>query len=281
MARKRFKFQFSLRALFVITFIFGPLLGTYVYRVRQRPVDARQAIAKLEAKECSVLFKLQNPAEADFMSKWLGAEPFPVHCDVQASYRKLHDEDMALLGALTDYDALHLNGNKVGDSGFFHLRRVKRIHKLILDETDITDDGVNYLSAVHGIDYLTLSKTAVTDRGAAMLAQRTDVTILRLDKTKITDEGLKEIGKMKQLVDLDLSDCSITDDGIGHLTPLANLIHLDLSGTGLTDEGLAHFYPMKKLDSVEVYRCAVSVEAIRRLCFSREDNHIGFTGDQQ
>lgn len=279
MARKLFRPQFSLRVLFVVTFLLGPVLGTFVYRVRQRPLDARRTIDQLQSKGIAIQFKLQDSADADIASKFFGASPMPIKCDVAyVDNSTFSDDDLALFGLLPDFDVLRLHGTRISDRGLLHLRHLRRIRFLTLDETCISDEGLAHLAAISEISELWLSGTAVTDRGAAELAHRTDVKYLNLRKTKITDLGLAELGKMKQLVDLNVSDCEVTDSGIGNLVGLTNLEQLDLSGTGLTDEGLVHFHSMKKLSVLDVRNSAVTAAAALRLSQGRLENPIAVFG---
>jgi hypothetical protein len=63
----------------------------------------------------------------------------------------------------------HLWGNKITDSGLFHLRGLSRLRWLCLDQTAVTDRGLLQLVRLRNLETLSVERTRVTAAGAAEL----------------------------------------------------------------------------------------------------------------
>ena len=127
----------------------------------------------------------------------------------------LSDEGMACLGACRKLKLLNLNGAKLGNAGFFHVRHMESLRLLSIESTNVTDEG---LAALRGLKEL---------RG------------ISLANTQIAGPGLVHLEALDQLEDLDLGETPLTDEWLGPIRKLRGLQTLNLIGTKVTAQAVA------------------------------------------
>jgi len=59
---------------------------------------------------------------------------------------------------------------RITDAGLEHIRDLRRLERLDLDDTAITDAGLQTLGGLRQLTFLTLSKNAITDAGLECLS---------------------------------------------------------------------------------------------------------------
>jgi hypothetical protein len=102
----------------------------------------------------------------------------------------------------------------------------------------IGDDDLSPMRRMTKLERLWLNDTQITNRGLAHLEEMAELRMLSLGKTQITDGGLAHLGKMTKLELLNLVDTQISDDGLADLEGMTELEQLWLVGTQVTDEGV-------------------------------------------
>lgn len=151
--------------------------------------------------------------------------------------RFVNDDDLAIVGTLTQLRALSFNYSKISDSGLRHLARLPRLRDLELKRAAISDAGLQHLGHMQSLRSLSLQQTQVTGAGLRYLRALPHLHYLSLQSTPLRPEYLQELEKFPSLRSLDLDLTSLTDDAIPQLSRLTML--QSLSVTGLSDEGLA------------------------------------------
>lgn len=123
---------------------------------------------------------------------------------VETGRKKIGDDNMKYIGALTKLQDLNIGGpvaKQVGDKNIY-------------------------------------GPGQITDKGLEKIADLTELRELTLDGANITDDGLKHLAKMSKLQTLILSSTKVTDDGMQHLTKLPKLENVYLFDTKVTDSGV-------------------------------------------
>lgn len=203
----RYRFQFTLRTLLILTTVTGAASAWLGYEVRKPTTEPEPWPYRG--------FRAEFGADGRAIAMWgtgrerySGPGFFLEHVDVVV------DRDLA------------------------SLKNCDNLRELWLFQTDITDAGLAVLDNLTNLEHLQLAETAVTDRGLAYIEGLEDLKWLDLGATKITDAGLVHLSKMHHLEHLCLEDTGISDAGVEHLLGLSNLELLDLRGTRVTDEGV-------------------------------------------
>ena len=193
-----------------------------------------------------------------------------------------------LLPTLTHIDTLHIDFNKISDSGEANLRRLpslQKLTKLTLRAWKVNDDrmkrlrglvnlvgltidysndqlsdaGLEYLKFLRNLKGLTigqemrargdLTTKSITGQGLVYLRALPKLEYLSLAHNAITDSGLAFLEGCPKLQSLILSGNRITDFGLVYLEGLPNLQWLDLSSNPITDSGLVHLKGLTRLSN--------------------------------
>ena len=71
-----------------------------------------------------------------------------------------------------------------------HLKYLRQVTGLHMQDSRVTDDGLMHLAKVNNIGHIVLRNTAVTDRGLQYLKHMDKLRYLDLTGTRVTDEGI-------------------------------------------------------------------------------------------
>ena len=113
--------------------------------------------------------------------------------DLDLSYSRAGDAELAQLAGLPHLKTLRLEGTEVTDRGLANLKVLPALRVLFLSHTAISDDGLASLAAVRTLEQVTLSETNVTDRGLQHLAEAQGLRDIWLQGTKVTKEGVTRL----------------------------------------------------------------------------------------
>jgi Leucine-rich repeat (LRR) protein len=163
----------------------------------------------------------------------------------------------------------------VDDRGAWYIGYSPTLEEVHLSKTRITDTGVSYLVRLPSLKYLYLEGTTIGDQCVPDLLKLTKLQLLDLRNTNLSDAGVKKIASLPKLNKLYLGGPLITDSAVMALKE-TNLETLSLSGSLITDKALEIAVAMQKLKNLEIYRTAVSSEAIRK--FKRARPEVLVTG---
>jgi hypothetical protein len=133
---------------------------------------------------------------------------------------------------------------------------------------------VEHLKGLTKLRFLYLSGTQLTDAGLERLKGLTKLQFLVIGGTQVTDAGLEHLKGLSQLRDLDLSGTRITGSGLKHLKGLSHLESLDLKGTQVTDADLEHLNGLAHLQWLYLDRKTVTDEGVKDLKRELPNCHI-------
>jgi len=134
--------------------------------------------------------------------------------------KNLTDEDLSALVAelkQRPIPGLSLRGRGITDAELAHLKELKGLTELGLNDTKITGAGLAHLKELKGLTSLTLYRTQITDAELAYLKELKGLTGISLDSTQITDAGIAHLKGLKGLTMLNLWNTKITDAGLKEL----------------------------------------------------------------
>jgi Leucine-rich repeat (LRR) protein len=179
------------------------------------------------------------------------------------------DDEMAIIGRMTDLEALQLDGSEVSDHGFAHVATLKKLTILDMPGVRITDlapvadlvqldllalaprrtaqeravpgpggpSSLEPLRRLTKVTQVVLGDTRIEDRELAVVAGLPKLSYLSIGGRRITEAGLARLAESKSLSGLRFTDTSIAD-----LRPLSPRIHalwgLYMENSALTDAGL-------------------------------------------
>jgi WD40 repeat protein/serine/threonine protein kinase/Leucine-rich repeat (LRR) protein len=179
--------------------------------------------------------------------------------------RGVRDDDLRLIGKLTDLRYLLVMSPDVGDDGLRHLRGLAGLTHLVLSTTGVTDSGLAHLRHLTNLEILELSGTQITDLGLADLTHLKKLRRLDLNATKVKGKGLRHLHELNNLGLLTLGNTGITDNGLEELTSFENLTELRLNQTGVSDAGIQHLKTLKNLTQLWVGNTKITPEGVADL----------------
>jgi hypothetical protein len=274
-------FQFSLRFLFLVTFLLGPALGTWIYYYEKQPSrNAAFAFKELTRRHWTVECEwVADSRSASWWGKLCGIGPMPRKCVVhapgalrlpRATYRKqIPDEEMRMLAMLGSVDTLSMWDVEISPEGMKCLGSLRDLRFLVMKNTSFGDSECRILRKEH-LTEIWASKTEITDLGLSSLSEAESLAYLEVDGTNISDAGLSTIGKMKELKDLDISECQVTDRGIRQLSGLEKLEKVRINRTLVTEDCFQVFDRMPKVHDIRALGCNISENAADRLKDSKQ-----------
>ena len=83
------------------------------------------------------------------------------------------DDEMAIIGSLTDLEFLQLDGSNVTDKGFAHVANLKKLTLLdmSLTGTNLTDSSVETLAGLKSLKKLNINRSRISPAGIERLKQ--------------------------------------------------------------------------------------------------------------
>lgn len=195
------RFQFSLRALLVVTAVLAVWLGWHVECAR-RQRDVARLVAELGG---SVQYDDDfdsdgwrreegfTPSKAPLLRRFLGHEFFHAIVSVELARARLKDDDLERLlpkfAALGTIRELGLTGADITDTGLAGIASMAELRQLWVNETCITDEGLKGLSRLHRLQNLQLQQTQITDEGLRHLQGVSSLLVVNLYQTRATETG--------------------------------------------------------------------------------------------
>lgn len=211
------KMQFGLSTLLLIVPVIA-IPCSWLARELELARQQRACIESIFAHGGRVYYHRWPDILPDSAYEWLapalGSDFFLDVSEVWASQVK--DLDLAAVGRFHRLLALDLRQSSVTDD-LAHLRELKRLEWLYLDETAITDAGLEHVQELSELQRLYLISTGVTDRGLARLSKLEHLQLLYLDRTQVTDAGLGHLVGLSNLTSLRLYETQVTEQGVERL----------------------------------------------------------------
>jgi hypothetical protein len=165
---------------------------------------------------------------------------------------------LAALSGMTKLRVLVLDKNLVDDAALEHLKNLKGLHELYLEQTRVVGPGLAHLKGLGALTLLSLNETKVTDAGLANLEGVPSLQVLNLHGAFVNGEGMKHLQGLKNLHTLNLGNTPVTDSTLANLQGLTGLKHLILEGTEVSDSGLEPLQSLKALKQIALVRTKVT-----------------------
>ena len=190
-------------------------------------------------------------------------------------------------------------GDKVTNAGLTHLKELKSLLELHIQNTAVTDDGLEHLKGLSSLRFLQLEKTKVTRPGVEKLAKALPNCRIVSDhgtiEPKVGDdravaEWVLSVGGRVTTVDLGKKTVYVTaakdlppgpltvviihltfrkekvkDADLERFQGLSGLRNLDLNGTQITNDGLAHLKGLIELRRLSVDATEVTNDGLKHL----------------
>jgi len=238
----RWRFQFSIRSLLVMTVVVA-MPFSWLSVEMNRAKKQRDAAAVFRNCGGTVEFGWMfhwtpnaGPKGQVWLNELLGEDFFN---DVVFVAGVSNDASMQSLKGTTSVEAFDLSGTQITDAGLQHLAGMSQLDTLSLDNTRVTNAGLVHLAGLPRLQRLCLRSTAISDAGLQHLAGMSQLETLSLDNTRVTNAGLVHLAGLTHLEGLWLDETQITDAGLGHLKGLSQLQDLYLLDTRITTKGVA------------------------------------------
>ena len=137
--------------------------------------------------------------------------------EINLSYTKFADEDLANLRLLSGINGLNLAHTPISDAGVAHLKDLTEMRELWLGNTQLTDGGLAHLEGFAKLERVWLDDAPVTDAGLVHLRDLKSLCGLSLTNTQTTNAGLVQLKGLIKLKWLYLDGTQVTDAGIVEL----------------------------------------------------------------
>jgi Leucine-rich repeat (LRR) protein len=166
---------------------------------------------------------------------------------------------LAALSGLTKLQVLVLDKNLVDDAALTHLKNLKGLKELYLEQTTrITGSGLANLAELPGLTMLSLNETKITDAGLDALKDVSNLEVLNLRGTLVRGSGIKSLHGLKKLHTLNLGNTPLSDVELPKLAGLPGLKRLILEGAEVSDGGMEYLQGVKTLKQVALSRTKVT-----------------------
>jgi hypothetical protein len=178
----RWRFQFSIRSMFVLTAVVA-ILCSWLTMERDRMRRQKEAVAWIENAGGTVVYDWQTSLDArNEAPGWLRYLLTDDFFDGIA--------DVYFGGA----DVSFIRYQKgITDDGLEHLIDLRELDWLRLDNTQITDATLEYISGLRHLRYVSVNGTHVTDAGLEHLKGAAQLQELSLVGTQVTDAGVQRL----------------------------------------------------------------------------------------
>ena len=187
------------------------------------------------------------------------------------------DSDLDLLSRLPRLESLDITGGNVTDAGLKHLRRLKGLQRLYLNDLPITNSALAAIADLTQLDVLSLRNTKIDDEAMAHLKKLSALSVLNLAKTGISNKALRQIQGLTNLDTLVLADTKATGECFVHLKPLRKLRVLNVDRCQDLDGYLMDLSGLSELRMLYVYDCTVSEDEVEEL--SDQNSRLAVFGD--
>jgi hypothetical protein len=218
-------YQFTIRSLLVLMVLVA-VAGSWFAWKKQQVERERAAVDRVKEMRGWAIYDWEwesggkldaHPPGPAWLRAWLGDDFFAHVISVSVSGTTVTDAGLEHLKVLKQLETLGLENTQVTDAGLEHLGGLTQLNSLVLSGTKVTDAGLEHLKGLTQLNVLSLANTQVSDTGLGHLKGLTRLTMLALDGTKVMDAGLEYLKGLTQLRFLDLRGTKVTDKGVKNL----------------------------------------------------------------
>jgi hypothetical protein len=253
--RRRFRFQYRLRTLLLLTVVFALFMSWFSSRMQQarRQREAIETLHRIAGDGACVQYEgydraedmpyTYNPRNWSWAPGWLwdllGDDFFVdvVSADIQSG--PADGSHLKCLRAFPRLKELQLWYRAVPGHAIRELAGITSLEVLSVGGSmALVADDFAFLERLPRLKSLELNVTGISDAGLAHLRGLTRLESLDLSHNPITDAGLVNLRGLVRLRTLNLAqDHEITDAGLANLAGLPNLEELNLSEIFLSRAG--------------------------------------------
>jgi Leucine-rich repeat (LRR) protein len=136
------------------------------------------------------------------------------------------------LAHLSKLRRLNLQGTRITDEGFGHMKSLDHIQHLVISETKVTDDSLKQIAGMTELRELYLGNSGVTDSGLGYLKKLAKLEVLDLKGTDITSKGLEKLRGLSHLIRLVINEEVETtfDSDLLEANPRLKIVRNEFSG---------------------------------------------------
>jgi Leucine-rich repeat (LRR) protein len=184
--------------------------------------------------------------------------------NLRLCFAAVDDDGIRYLRAMPKLQELDLSYTAVTGKSLHALASVKTLHTLVLDASSITDEGMSGVRSLTQLRGLWVAETGITDKALGHFEGLRNLRRLSLAHTPICG-GLERLAKMAALVELDVSGTKLKDSGTIGLKSLKNLERLLLRHTEITDGAIPTIGTLRKLKTVCVGDTNITDKGLQEL----------------
>ncbi|HUG90688.1 MAG TPA: hypothetical protein VML55_07645 [Planctomycetaceae bacterium] len=156
------------------------------------------------------------------------------------------------LRALKSLKRLSLDECLIGEEGLAHIGRMSQLESLEIDEGGITDRDLRHIRGLVRLKRLSLINNGLSDRALVHLRNMSQLESLNLARNPIDGRGLARLLCAGTLRELMLAGTILTDEALPQIGRMENLETLLLDDARITDAGLAHLTSLKNIHSLQL-----------------------------
>lgn len=223
------RFQFSLRALFVLVTVVGVWLGVRVNSARRQAA----IVAAIEQVDGFVSYDWQfdeddhetgaiHPPAPAWLRNLIGDDYFQTVTAVYITNDPyLEDQRLPAVDQLPALKKLALGETQVGDATMPRISKLNHLRVLDISQTNVTDAGIVHLERLRGLKWLFVGtwdrKQTVSDAGLKRVAPAFDLERLQVVGHGFTDASIPVFEQFKDLRELNLTHTLVTEEGLERL----------------------------------------------------------------
>jgi hypothetical protein len=202
-------FQFSLRSLFILTFLVACASSWVAVKMGQarKQKEAVGVVIKLggqvvydygqySAGRPIIAITGVKSLDSSWLRKVLGDDFFSDVTYINASNSMVTNADVDYLkGLKVSPICLCLNNTHISDAGLERLKDMNRLKELQISNTQVTDAGLESMKGLNQLQRLYISGTKITNAGLVHLIGLNQLRYLDLKNTQVTDAGVAKLQK--------------------------------------------------------------------------------------
>lgn len=219
------RFQFSLRALFVLVTIVGIWFGVQVNSARRQAA----IVSDIEQVGGDVYYDWQlepgvgatHPPGPAWLRKLIGDDYFQTVLVAYINDPYLEEERLPAVDQLPALRNLVLQETQTGDATMRRISKLKHLWSLDISQTNVTDMGLVHLARLRTLKRLSVGTwdrdRIVGDAGLKRVATTLDLESLWVLGHGFTDASIPVFERFKNLRELSLLHTLVTEKGIERL----------------------------------------------------------------
>lgn len=127
------------------------------------------------------------------------------------------------------------------------------IVNIVASKLDFTDEHMKHLKNLKGLLHLNLDETLITDKSLALIGTFKELTTLRLSVTDVTGSNFEALSKLPHLITLNIRGISLKTSSLAKLKgAMSHLTELDISNINIGKEDAAALVSAPELKLLDI-----------------------------